>query len=472
MIRLQQASAASAPSSRTAGGRSGTEGIKRRDVCPWVPDRAARVRDDGEVGYSMRPVSRAFFAFAFAFALAFAAPAFAQSTLIRGGRVVTNAAAGVIATGDVLITDGRIAAVGAHLAAPRDARVIDAAGKWVTPGAFAAMSEVGLAEIAGSGAPNDADIEGDLVSAAADAGRSFDPNVTAIAVTRIEGVTRAAIAPEQTSTMFLGRGALVSLDGSPGSVFRPRAFESVELDETGADRVGGSRAAMWPAFEAALTDAREYPQRYRRGQGGAVLNEIDAGALAPYARGQGLMLVQVNRAADIRELIRIKRANPSLRLAIHGGAEAWMVARELAAAHIPVIVDPLANLPASMESLGARLDNAALLQAAGVKIAIAPAPGNVDAHQARLVLQLAGNAVANGLSWDAAFAAVTSGPAAIFGVDNELGALKPGYIADVVVWDGDPLEVSSAPTAVFIAGADMPLVSRQTRLRDRYMPKH
>jgi imidazolonepropionase-like amidohydrolase len=403
-------------------------------------------------------------------ALALATPVAAQSVLIRDGRIVTNSAAGTIENGDVLIVDGRIRAVGANVTAPSGARVIEAQGRFVTPGAFAAMSEVGLSEISGSGAPNDADIDSDTISAAADAGRAFNPDVSAVAVTRIEGVTRAAIAPSSTDTMFGGRGALVSLGGRPDSVFRQRAFMVVELGETGANRTGSSRAALWPAFEAALRDAREYPARYTRGQGGAVLSELDAAALQPFARGQGAFLVHVDSAADIRRIIRFKRDNRDLDFIIHGGAEAWQVADELAAARIPVIVDPLANLPDSFEHLSARLDNAALLQAAGVQIAIAPAPGTVDAHQARLVLQLAGNAVANGLPWDAAFAAVTRGPADIFGVGSELGRLDRNYIADVVIWDGDPLEVQTAPMAVFIAGVEQPLVSRQTRLRDRYHP--
>lgn len=399
-----------------------------------------------------------------------ASSALAETVLIRDGRVVTNGAAGVIANGDVLIVDGRIAAVGAEVAAPRGARVVEAQGAFVTPGAFAAMSEVGLSEISGSGAPNDADVEGDLMAASVDAARGFNPQVTAIAITRMEGVTRAAIAPSAEHTMFSGRGALVSMSGAPDSVFAARAFMVVELGEAGAERTGGSRAALWPAFEAALRDAREYPQRYRSGQGGAVLNELDAAALAPFARGEGLFLVRMERAADIRELIRFKRANPGLDFAIHGGAEAWQVADELRAANIAVIVDPLSNLPDRFERLSARLDNAALLQQAGVRIAIAPQPGTVDAHQARLSLQLAGNAVANGLPWDAAFAAVSRGPAEIFGAGRELGRLERGYLADVVVWDGDPLEVMSAPRAVFIEGVEQPLVSRQTRLRDRYNP--
>lgn len=403
-------------------------------------------------------------------ALALATPAAAETVLINNGRVVTNGAAGIIENGDVLIVDGRISAVGANINAPRGARVIEAQGRFVTPGAFAAMSEVGLSEISGSGAPNDANVEGNLVSAAADAGRAFNPNVTAIPVTRIEGVTRAAIAPSADGSVFDGRGALVSMSGAPDSVFRERAFMVVELGEAGAGRTGGSRAALWPAFEAALRDAREYPSRYRSGQGGAVLNEIDAAALQPFAQGQGMFLAHVESAADIRRLIRFKRDNPRLRFAIHGGAEAWQVADELARSNIPVIIDPLSNLPDRFERLSARLDNAVLLTQAGVKIAIAPAPGTVDAHQARLVLQLAGNAVANGLPWDVAFAAVSRGPAEIFGASN-LGRLERNYLADVVIWDGDPLQVTSAPTAVFIEGVEQSLSSRQTQLRDRYNPR-
>lgn len=400
-------------------------------------------------------------------ALAIAAPAAAETVLIRDGRVITNTAAGVIEGGDVLIVERQVSAVGANIAAPRGARVIDASGEWVTPGVFAALSQVGLSEISGSGAPNEASIEGTLVSAAADAGAAFDPSVSAIPVTRIEGVTRAAIAPSGSNTMFAGLGALVSMSGLPGSVFRDDAFLVLHMGEAGANRTGGSRAAYWPALEAALRDAREYPGRYRSGQGGAVLNEIDAAAVQPFALGRGLILANLDSATDIRALLAFKRAHPNLRFVINGAAEGWMVAAELAAANMPVIVDTMQNLPNNFEQMGSRLDNAALLDRAGVRVIIASAG---DGHQARLVLQQAGNAVANGMDWDAAFAAITSVPAEVFGASG-LGVLRRGAIADVVVWDGDPLEVKSAPTAVFIAGAEQPLTSRQTLLRDRYNPR-
>lgn len=408
--------------------------------------------------------------FACVASLAIATAAHAETILVNDGRVVTNAGA-VLPVGDVLIRDGKIAAVGASIAAPAGARVIEAKGKWVTPGVFASMSQVGLSEISGSGAPNDASVSGDLVSAAADAAVAFNPDVTAVSVTRIEGVTRAAIAPSAGGTIFGGRGALVTFNGGANSVFKAGAFQMLMLGEEGAERSGGSRASLWPTLQAALRDAREYPGRYRSGQGGAVLSEVDAEALQPFARGEGLFIVQIDAVQDLRQLLTFARANPQLRFAIYGGAEAWQIAPELAAAKIPVIVDPLVNLPDHFEHMSARLDNAALLQKAGVVVAIAPAAGSVDAHQTRLVLQLAGNAVANGMPWDAAFAAVTKTPAAIFGVSRDFGTLEAGKVADVVVWDGDPLDVLSAPTAVLIAGEETSLESRQTRLRDRYRPK-
>ncbi|GAM96475.1 hypothetical protein U91I_00094 [alpha proteobacterium U9-1i] len=399
-------------------------------------------------------------------ALALAAPAAAETVLIRDGRVITNTQAGVLEGDDVLIVDNQVRAVGANIAAPQGARVIDATGKWVTPGVFAALSQIGLSEISGSGAPNDASVEGELVSAAADAGAAFDHTVTAIPVTRIEGVTRAAIAPGGANTMFSGIGALVSMSGRPDSVFRDDAFLVLQMGEAGANRTGGSRAAYWPALEAALRDAREYPGRYRSGQGGAVLNEIDAQAVQPFAQGRGLILVNVESATDIRRLIEFKRRNAQLRFVINGGSEAWEIADEVAASGIPVIIDTMQNLPGNFEQIGSRLDNAAILSRAGVRVIIA---SPADGHQPRLTLQQAGNAVANGMEWGAAFESITRVPAEVFGATN-LGVLRAGATADVVVWDGDPLEVKSAPTAVFIEGAEQPLTSRQTMLRDRYRP--
>ena len=152
---------------------------------------------------------------------------------------------------------------------------------------------------------------------------------------------------------------------------------------------------------------------------------------------------------------------------IIGGTEAWMLADEIAAAGIAVLVSPTTNLPGNFDRLNARLESAAILSQAGVKIAIADS--GAQTHNARNITQAAGNAVANGLEWDAALRAITLAPAEIFGMGSITGSLESGKAADVVIWPGDPLELTNYPDQVFINGVKIPMVSRQTLLRDRYL---
>lgn len=401
-------------------------------------------------------------------ALLAGAPAAAATYAITGGRVITNTGA-PLEKADVVIRDGVVAAVGAGIAIPADAERIDATGKWVTPGLYAAFSRVGLTEIGAEEGSNDIGTEGDeALTAALDAAPAFNPAVSAIATSRAGGVTRAMTIPGGGAGMFSGRGALVRLDGAADSLTKARAVMLLDLGERGAGRSAGTRAALWPMLEAALDDALSYPTRYRSGQGGAVLGELDAQALQPFAQGQGLLLIAADRAADLLQVIELKRRRPALKLAIIGAAEGWRVAPQLARANLPVIVDPLRNLPDSFERVGARFDNAALLSKAGVNVSIGPMPGSDDTHQLRLITQYAGNAVANGLPWDAAFLAISRGPAEIYG-QNDLGRLAPGARADVVIWSGDPLEVSSDAERVFIDGAPTSVDStRQQALLERY----
>ncbi len=159
-------------------------------------------------------------------------------------------------------------------------------------------------------------------------------------------------------------------------------------------------------------------------------------------------------------------ANPKLRIAIVGADEGWRVAPRLARSGIPVIVDAFSNLPASFEQLGATAENASRMMDAGVTVAISHLGDS--SHQARLAIQVAGNAVANGMSHDDAMKALTTAPAEIFGLQG-LGVIGPGARADIVVWDGDPLEVTSNPDVVMIDGDVQSLETRQTELRDRYL---
>ena len=189
-------------------------------------------------------------------------------------------------------------------------------------------------------------------------------------------------------------------------------------------------------------------------------------ALKPVVEGRVPLMVEVHRAADILQLLTLRQREPRIRLIILGATEGWRVADQIAASSVPVIVNPLANLPDRFEILAATLENAGRLASAGVTVAIAD-PGEAS-HNTRLIQQLAGNAVANGMKWEDAFKAITSVPASLYG-RADLGVLRTGATADVVIWDGDPLELMSSPDAVYIDGVATPMESRQTKLRDRYM---
>ena len=388
--------------------------------------------------------------------------AWAQTYAVTNGRVVTNTDAGIVENGIVLIRDGDIVAAGAGVEIPSDATVIDAEGGWVTPGVFAPVTQLGLIEVGAEGSTRDNAAGGSPFSVSLDVADGFNPNSTHLAPTRIEGVTRIGVAPSTSETIFGGTGGLADTNGV---LFETGSFIVADLSQSGASDAGGSRPAAWAYLEAAFADARGYPGRYTTTTDGLVLNRMDAAALLPATRGQIPILMEVDRAEDIRRALRFARENAPVRIILVGGAEAWMVADELAASGVPVIIDPMRNLPSSFDAIGSTLENAARLDAAGARFAFMHSDGYFNP---RLLPQNAGNAVAHGLAWDAAFRAITLTPAEVFGVGDRYGALAPGYAGDVVIWDGDPLEVMSAPSAVFIDGEPTDMTSRQTRLAERY----
>ncbi|MHA7901309.1 MAG: amidohydrolase family protein [Henriciella sp.] len=398
--------------------------------------------------------------------LSLAATAAAQDVAIVNAKVWTGTSAGTLDNATIYISDGVIEGMGVNFAPPSGTQTIDVGGNWVTPGIIAPFSRVGTVEVGAEDSTNDTSAGGSPFSVALRAADGFNPAATPVAVTRIEGVTRIAVAPSNGASMIAGQGFLADTSGSPGSISNERAFVYINLGEGGADLAGGSRPAAWSALRGAFADARGYPARFMAHNEGDALTRADAQAFGPAVRGQQLMLVSAHRASDLRLVIDLKAENPNLDVAIVGADEGWMVADELAAANIPVIVDPFSNLPASFSQLGATSRNAERLIEAGVPTAFAHL-GN-SGHQSRLVLQSAGNAVANGVSFDDAMAAMTVVPAAIFDMDG-VGSIERGNRADIVVWDGDPLEVSSAPSSIFINGEPQSLESRQTKLRDRYL---
>jgi len=397
--------------------------------------------------------------------LATAPTALAQTIAITGGRVVTNTNQGVIDNGTVVIRDGRVVSVGTG-AAPAGATTIDAAGKWVTPGLFAAFSRIGLAEIDSEDPTNNVSAGGSEFQASLHAADSFNPDETSIPVTRIEGFTRAAIVGAPGSGLFGGYAALIDTSGAFGSVSAREVFMLARLGESGAGSAGGSRAAAWTWLLTALDDARAYPRGFEEDGEGDLLSRKEAMALKPVVEGRIPLMVEVHRASEILQLLTLRQREPRIKLIILGATEGWRVADQIAEANVPVIVNPLTNLPDRFEILGATMENASRLAAAGVTVAIADP--NEATHNTRFIQQLAGNAVANGMTWETAFKAISSVPATLYG-RTDLGVLRPGATADVVIWDGDPLELMSSPDAVYIAGVATPMVSRQTRLRDRYL---
>ena len=390
--------------------------------------------------------------------------------LIRNARVHTMGPGGVIENGDVLLDNGVVQAVGVEVPAPAGATVIEAAGKVVTPGLFGAYSTLGLGEWGLDAEANDDTTRDNFpLSAALDATDGFNPTSTLIAINRAGGVTRAVTAPEPGSKLFGGRAAVVDLSGRIASVTRAGAAQNAVLGYQGAARTGDSRLGAFAVMRGYLDEARAYaanPLVYKARARDNDMTFADLAALEPVVAGRQPMIVAVDSAVDIRGLIRLK-TDYGVNVIVLGGTEAWRVARELAATNIPVIMDPAANLPSSFEDLGSTLMNAARLQAAGVRIAFYNPDGGAT-HNLRLLTQQAGNAVAHGLPYEAALAALTINPATMYGVSDRLGSIEPGKAGDVVIWDGDPLEVTTRAVAVFIDGRAMSMQNRQTRMRERY----
>ncbi|HEX6039531.1 amidohydrolase family protein [Longimicrobium sp.] len=398
-----------------------------------------------------------------------ATPAAAQTIAITGGTVMPISGP-AIPNGTVLIQNGRIAAVGANVAIPAGAVRIDATGKTVTPGLFESSTNIALVEVDAVGTTNDYRFQDeDQVAAAFNVADGINPRSMVIPVTRIAGVTTVVSRP--AGGLISGQGLAFDLIGDNVGEMAIRSpiamFGSVSESEQD-DAGGGTRGGLFMRLREALEDARVWarnPQAFERGETRQFsISRLDLAALQPVLRGELPLVLEAHRASDIQTAIRIAQEY-NLKLIIAGGTEGWMVADDLARARVPVLVKVLRNLPESFESLGARYDNAALLRRAGVQVAITTG----ETYKAFNIRQEAGNAVAYGLPYEEALRAVTLYPAQIFGVADRYGTLEPGKVANVVVWDGDPLELLTRVDQVIIRGQQVPMVSRETMLRDRYM---
>jgi imidazolonepropionase-like amidohydrolase len=402
-----------------------------------------------------------------------AAPIAAETIAITGGTVATAVGETVIDNGTVIIRDGRITAVGAGLAVPAGARVIDAAGKYVTPGLISPMATLGIVEVGAINETNDASARSAYFAAAIDVAPAINAQSTRIAIDRLGGVTRALVGPQLAGEVFAGQGAIISLGAGGDPLVRARAFQFVELGEAGARVAGGSRPAAWLSLRNGLAEAQRFardPAAFASGRERlSLVKRLDAEALVPVVEGRQPLVIHVDRASDITAVLGLKQAFPRLRIILFGAREGWLVADRIAAAGVPVLTSSLFDLPSAFESLASTRSNIGRLAAAGVRVALVD-----DSGQPRNLPYYAGNAVAQGtvpggvgLTRGQALAAITSAPAAIFGM-TDVGTLEPAKRGDIVIWDGDPFELTSAPVTVLIDGIAQPMTSRQTLLRDRY----
>ncbi len=375
---------------------------------------------------------------------------------------------GALEGGALRIEGARIAAVGAADAVGGSAGCarVDISGRTVTAGFVAVGTSMGVTEVGAEAATNDHDAGGDAVRASLRVVDAYNPRATAIPVTRVGGVTSAVVYP--TGGLVSGQAGWVDLAGATQT-------EAVRMSAVGlvVSPRGSSRADAWRRLEELFDDAAFLDRRgadFDRGSARPLsAGRLDLAAIQRVRRGELPLIVQSDRAADLEVALRFAAAH-DVRLIVHGGAEAWLVADALAAAGVPVVLDPMVYGPGSFDAVHGRRDNAALLAAAGVPVLLAVN----STHNARLVPQMAGDAVRSGLPWEDALLAVTERPARAFGLD-EHGALAVGRRANVVVWRSlddaprpDPFELSTVVDAVWIGGASVPLTSRQTLLHERY----
>ena len=374
----------------------------------------------------------------------------------------------VIPGGTVLVVNGVITAVGRDVTIPAGVRVLDASGKVVTPGFFDSSTRLGVVEIGSYQGTSDGSSANDRMTAAFNVAEGINPNSTLFPVARVEGITRAVVAPSPGASLIAGTSALINLGEGPLSGMldkTPLAMYAV-LGESGASYEGGSRPLALLRLREVFQDALDFAANRGAFDAGNrrdySLSRLDLEALVPVVRGELPLVLQVNRASDILTALTLKDEF-GLVLVLSGVGEGWMVAEEIAAAGVPVMTNAISNMP-SMEILGAGYENVARMNQAGVTVILS----SFDAHNVRNLKQEAGFAVAYGLPYEVALQAVTLTPAQVWGVGDRMGSLEPGKVGDVVVWSGDPFEVMVSAQAVFIDGVEISYETRQKALLEKY----
>ena len=398
-----------------------------------------------------------------AFVIIFSLNTFAQSILLKGGMVHSGTGASAKIQ-DILISGSKISSIGNDLIINGKTQVIELNGLPVTPGLISPMSNLGIVEINALDVTRDD--ESDILKAGFSIFNAFNPHSTGIPWNRSNGVTSAITSPGSSDFPMFGLASYFILDGSleikglrdvamfgrMGSSYGSRA-ETLAVLESLLEL--GQKASIMPVEE--ILEMRLADQLELQAQDIIALNNLVNNGL-PF-------VLETNRAVDILQAIALKKKY-GLNLILSSVEEAPMVINQLKASNIPVIIDPMDNIPDSFDELGSSLILGKILDQAGIKIMFS----TQRSHNYHLMRQGSGNAVAYGMSYESAIRGMTNTVAETFNLGNR-GSLVKGKIADIVVWDADPLEPSSFPKFIFIDGKPQALTSRSTRLTERYTDK-
>ena len=371
-------------------------------------------------------------------------------------------------TGNILIEDGVIKKV--SKSSIQGDTIIDAEGKIVTPGFIVSNTDIGIVEIGALSVTKDD--QSSIYSIGFSIHDAFNPNSTRIPWNRSNGITSAITLPRDTSSPIGGLGSFFTLNGS-------LQIDSLP-DMAMIGRIGGSNSSSRSEMLALTDDILSFASSLdsKDMKSNEDINQIiNDSPLADYLELQSRdvkalfrliddklpLIIKANRATDILKLLEMKKKY-NLNLIIMGAQEASLVAKQISSSNTPLIINPINNIPGSFDELASNINLSSRLEAEGIKL-IFSSGGGQNSH---LVRQGAGIAVANGMSYGGAIRALTSNVADSFNIASR-GLIKPGNIADLVIWEADPLEPSSMPEKVFINGVDMDLTTRSTRLRDRYI---
>jgi len=386
---------------------------------------------------------------------------YGSDTLIKNGTIHTGDGSKAF-VGDIYIKNGVINSIGnIDIEA---STIIDATGKIITPGFIAPITAVGIIEIGSLDVTRDD--EADYLNMGFSIFRAFNANSTLIPWNRSNGLTSVITLPQQASMPLAGMGSFFVLDGQM-SVSGMK--DMVMLGKIGAS--SGSRSEDLDILEnlislGKLVRNKNYEKVLESPMAEFFeLHSQDIEALDKVANKNLPLIIETNRASDIKHLIDIKNKH-DLNLILAGVEDAPLVLNELVESGIPVIINPMDNIPNSFDELSSSLELASILNKAGVTIMF----DSSRSHNYYLMRQGAGNAVAYGMNYEDAISGMSKIVADVFGIENR-GSLVKGNFADVVIWESDPLEPASVPLYVLIEGSEMDLVTRSSRLKDRYIKK-